>query len=97
MKELIILLEAIKDIDNSAFYYRTQEAGLETSFINEIESAISKIQENPERYSIYRKKYRKFVVMKFPFTIFFKIITNLIIVIAVSHHSRHPDYWKYRI
>ena len=44
-----------------------------------------------------KKDIRKSIVNKFPFNILYSVENDYILVIAISHHHRSPDYWVDRI
>lgn len=44
-----------------------------------------------------KKDIRKCIVNKFPFNILYSIEGDYILVIAIAHHHRSPDYWIDRI
>ncbi len=96
MKSIIFLPEIASEIENSVIYYRKQQIGLENLFLNEIENALMKIQKNPERYPKINENIRKCLIKQFPFNIIYTIKPDKIIIIAVAHHKRRPDYWKTR-
>lgn len=94
MKSLIISQEVELEIEISAKYFKLQYDGLEILFLDEIENAFLKIQENPERYPIIEQRIRKFIIQRFPFNIFYEINKDGILILAVAHQKRKPDYWK---
>ena len=96
MNSIIIPPEVFAEIEVSANFYRTQNPGLEILFLNEIEKALMKIQENPEMVPLIELNIRKFVVQKFPFTIFYEKYPQEILILAVGHHKRKPNYWENR-
>jgi toxin ParE1/3/4 len=96
MRSLLLHPEALKEIDDSAKYYHDQSEGLEIKFLDQIESAYLKIQKNPELFPCVDSDIHKYILSKFPFSIFYKIYPNEIIIFSVSHQKRHPDYWKHR-
>ncbi|MHA1611531.1 MAG: type II toxin-antitoxin system RelE/ParE family toxin [Promethearchaeota archaeon] len=62
-----------------------------------MEKAIMKIRENPERYPRVELNIRKYVVQKFPFTIFYETHSFEILILAVGHQKRKPNYWQERV
>jgi len=36
-------------------------------------------------------------MQRFPYAIYYRHEEECVRVLVVKHHSRHPDYWKYRI
>lgn len=43
------------------------------------------------------KDYRKFILNKYPYKIFYKNYPEIIVIVAIAHHKRKPNYWKSRI
>lgn len=64
-------------------------------FVREIEHATQRIGESPTRYPITRLGRRRFVLMKYPFDLVYRILPTEVEIIAVAHHSR-PGYWRKR-
>jgi hypothetical protein len=40
---------------------------------------------------------RKFILTRFPFTLYYSLAADALRIEAVAHQSRRPDYWKSRI
>ena len=34
---------------------------------------------------------------RFPYAIYYRVLPDQLRVLAFKHHSRHPDYWRYRL
>lgn len=34
---------------------------------------------------------------RFPYAIYYRILSDQLRILAFKHHSRHPDYWRYRL
>ena len=66
-------------------------------FLDAADRAISVIQEAPERWRIIEKDVRHYLMPRFPFTILYRVLSDHLRILAFKHHSRHPDYWRYRI
>ncbi|MBY9006864.1 MAG: type II toxin-antitoxin system RelE/ParE family toxin [Candidatus Lokiarchaeota archaeon] len=83
----------------SAQYYNQQALGLGMDFLEEIEKSLQLIKENPERWPYYEENIHKYNIRRFPFSIFYVFEKKLdkIIIIAVAHQKRKPNYWKQRI
>ena len=65
-------------------------------FVREVEHALLRIQEAPERYPETRYRRRRFVLMNFPYDLVYRFTNEEIEIVAVVHHSRRPGYWKSR-
>jgi plasmid stabilization system protein ParE len=67
-----------------------------SEFGAEIDHALARIREAPERYPETRYHRRRFVLLKFPFDIIYRIVKEHVEIIAVAHHNRRPGYWGAR-
>lgn len=95
-EKLEFLPEALTEVSEATRYYEACVPGLGSRFRNQVEKACAAIVENP---LLWRKRpggYYRVNLPGFPFYIAFIIRTNRIVVVAVGHSSRSPDYWKKR-
>jgi mRNA-degrading endonuclease RelE of RelBE toxin-antitoxin system len=99
MTEITFLLEAEEELNYSAQYYNNQASGLGFDFLEEIEKSLQEIEHAPERWPHYKKNIRKFNTRRFPFSLYYKFEkeADKIVIIAVAHQKRKPNYWKNRI
>ncbi len=74
-------------------FYSLQSKGLDKKFISEIEKTISIIKNYPECFPKYSEHTRKAVVNIFPYNIIYAIVYNNILIIAIAHQHRQPNYW----
>ncbi len=65
-------------------------------FAREIDHAVERIAEGPERYPLTRFGRRRFVLLTFPYDVIYRILPPVIETIAVAHHARRPGYWRNR-
>jgi len=85
------------DIREAVRYYResfSEERSLE--FLVEVYSAIEKIEESPLTWPVHRDTLRKFILRHFPYSLIYQVEKE-IIILAVSHFRRDPDYWRTRL
>lgn len=74
-------------------FYNMQSEGLGNKFIAEIDRTISIIKNYPESFTEYTKRTRKAVVNIFPYNIIYSVKEGNIIVLAVAHQHRKPNFW----
>jgi toxin ParE1/3/4 len=43
------------------------------------------------------RNLRHFVLRKFPFSIVYAVVRDLVYIVAVAHGSREPEYWQLRV
>ncbi len=65
-------------------------------FLQEVELAIFAVSFAPERYPTYVDDTRRYVFPRFPFNLIYRIETDSILVVAISHQRREPRYWASR-
>lgn len=77
-------------------WYDQQVEGLGQDFGRALDAAVAAIAERPEAFPKVYGEFRQCVMRRFPYSIFFRITTTGIVVIAVHHHSRDPARWRER-
>ena len=88
---------AEQEFYDSQDYYEEQQTNLGERFEKEIHSTLNRIQKFPNMYVKIRKDVRKCVVNKFPFNLLYSVEEDHILIIAIAHHHRKPDYWVERL
>jgi toxin ParE1/3/4 len=78
-------------------YYRTQEADLGARFAAAVEETAARAVAFPLAGPLASKKTRRALVRGFPFSLVYRPESEGIVIFAVAHHSRHPEYWQYRV
>ncbi len=84
---------AKKELEDAVRYYEREYPGLGYRFKEEIRKAALRIAEYPHAWSIERDDIRKCLLHKFPYKLMYSVEENHILVIAVAHQHRRPDYW----
>ncbi|KJS09832.1 MAG: plasmid stabilization system protein [Gammaproteobacteria bacterium BRH_c0] len=74
-------------------YYNEQEPGLGVQFAQEVEEATARALAFPESGSPVTKSTKRVFVKRFPFSVVYRPDPKGIVVFAVAHHSRKPEYW----
>ncbi len=97
MKPVIFHPHAEFEFDHSVGFYESKQKGLGLDFEREVIRSISAITEDPQRWPYYKFSLRKYLLTRFPFQIYFLDLPDNIWIVAVSHNSRKPDYWKNRL
>ena len=67
------------------------------SFVDEITSAIEEIAEFPNRYPIYDEDIRVKRTHIHPYSIFYEIQSEYVLILSISHDSRDEGHWKDRL
>ena len=97
MKKIIIHEDAEKELWHSVDYYEDKVTGLGLDFEYEIQKALLSIQIHPNIYTPSKYGVRRHLLRRFPFFIYYEEYEEYIWIIAFTHTSRKPHYWKSRI
>ena len=95
---LTVRREAQIDIDEIFVWYEEQKIGLGFEFLQEFEKVINKILSNPYFASCILHDMRAATPKRFPYNVVYRIdeLNKEIRIIAVSHQSRRPGWFKKR-
>ena len=96
-KNLILLPEAEQDITEAYYWYQERELGLGEEFLRCIDASIQFIERNPEIYVFAHEQYRRALVRRFPYAIFYESFEETITVYAVFHCSQNSKKWRSRL
>lgn len=94
---LVFLPEARLDIADAYAWYEFQTPGLGAEFIRCLDVAFLSIERQPSIYPVVHEKYRRALVRRFPYAIFFEPDKGKIVIYSVFHCSQNPKKWHLRI
>lgn len=94
---LIIAPEAENDVLEAYSWYEQQRAGLGAEFLNCVDARIQGLKRHPEMYRSVYKNYRRGLVRRFPFAVFYEYAGDSVMVYAVFHTSADPNKWRLRL
>ena len=89
--------EALEEYGEAASWYETREPGLALRFVSEVEDAIGRILDGPERWRLVEDDVRRCLTHVFPYSILYTIEPNYVLIVAVAPCARKPGYWKERL
>ena len=95
--EIRLLKSAQAEMDDGITYYEEQVNGLGFEFLDEILDTFKRIKLNPDAWSPLSKRTRRCLVHRFPYGIIYQIRENNILIIAIAHLQKKPEYWMDRI
>lgn len=79
------------EIESAFSWYERQRTGLGFEFLDCLEVAIRHISSFPESSQVVYSCFRRYVVRRFPFSIFFTIEAEEIVVHAVFDNHQDPE------
>lgn len=78
-------------------FFNQREPRFGSKFTIEVEQAIERILEAPDRWFLLEEDVRRCLTHLFSYGILYTIESNHILIVAVMHCSRKPGYWKDRL
>ncbi len=90
--------EAEEELAEAAEWYEKRRAGLGLELVAVVDSALEAIAGAPLSHPLWRsdRPYRKKVLQRFPYVLFFSCEDNVVVVVAIAHAKRRPGYWAQR-
>ncbi len=89
--------DAEAELIEAAQFYEHRVPTLGAQFLDAVDYAVGVIQEAPERWSVIEADVRHYLMPRFPYAIYYRILPDHLRILAFKHHSRHPDYWRSRL
>ena len=91
------LAEAEDEFEAAAAFYETGSASTAARFVRTVNHTIALVQDFPELGSSVGAVDRRVLVSGFPYQVVYRFDGHLIIVVAIAHLHRKPDYWHGRL
>lgn len=85
------------ELDEAISWYGAQAPGLGDAFLIEMLSAVDRIVRHPEAWHPLGEGVRRCRLSRFPYGLIYDIDKNDILILAVAHLHRRPDYWRDRL
>lgn len=96
MSRVRLTSAAERDVREAAGWYRDQNPGLDLRFRDSIRTALRRIAERPTLYAEVHRDIRRALAQPFPYSIFYRLRDDQVLVVAVVHQARDPAIWQRR-
>jgi len=77
-------------------WYEGESTGLGRRFRQAIDTLVERMSVNPRQFPIVFKNVRRALLHRFPYSLFFVVEDEALIVIGCFHASRDPSHWQKR-
>ena len=94
---LIVAPEAEEDVADAYGWYESRRVGLGEEFLTSLDACLEAIRRAPEMHPMVHKNYRRGLLRRFPYAVFYEHAVGVVTVFAVFHTSRDPDKWRQRL
>jgi toxin ParE1/3/4 len=95
--ELIVAPEAEDDLAEAYGWYEGQRSGLGEEFLSCVDACIEALCRNPEMHAMIFEDYRRALVRRFPYAVFYRATRETVTVFCVFHSSQDPEKWVQRL
>lgn len=75
---------------------RETTRGLGEEFLVEVSTVVESLVAYPERHPMVYRETRRANLRRFPYSLFYRIIDDEVVVVACIHGRRHPRLWQSR-
>lgn len=76
--------------EHTEYYYKNAGKKVAKNFYDEVRQTSRILKQNPY-FQISHDSFRKVLLKKFPFIIFYTIIDNSILIVRIFHTSQNPE------
>jgi plasmid stabilization system protein ParE len=95
--ELILAPEAERDISEAYDWYEQRRSGLGEEFLSCVDACVQHICRSPGLYAKIHEEYRRALVRRFPYAIFYEYNSKTVTIYCVFHTSQNPGKWRERL
>jgi len=65
-------------------------------FAERVQAVLDRISATPEMHAKVYREVRKALVRQFPYSVYYRLRVDRVVVLAVFHNKRNPNIWKSR-
>ncbi|MBM4033157.1 MAG: type II toxin-antitoxin system RelE/ParE family toxin [Planctomycetes bacterium] len=95
--ELVFAPETEADIAEAHAWYEGRRAGLGEEFLSCVDACIESIRRTPKLHATIHAGYRRALIRRFPYAVFYEHTETTLTIYGVLHTSRSPDTWRRRL
>jgi plasmid stabilization system protein ParE len=96
MIDVVASSAAEGDYAEALSWYAERSVQAAERFDSELDHAIQMIASDPERFPRCDDRHRYYLMRRFPYQVIYRPCSVYLVVIAVAHTSRQPQYWADR-
>jgi plasmid stabilization system protein ParE len=91
------LLPAEEEMTEASVFYEAATSGLGAGFLDEVQRLVKVLCKHPELGQSVDRGLRRVLLHRFPFSLIYSVESDAVLIVAVAHQRRRPDYWRDRI
>jgi len=87
------LAPASGELRNASHYYQQRSRRVAASFMVEVQKAVDQVLEYPDSAPVILGGVRGKVILRFPYSLMYRVVDDVVIILAVAHHRQRPEFW----
>ncbi len=88
--------DALREVEDAQASYEARSVIAASAFLRKLSLAIQRVREALDSHAVAEAGTRRLLLDRFPFTIYYRLVKEAVIVAAVAHQTRRPGYWSTR-
>ena len=89
VKRLIIVRPAAEaDLLAAKQWYEERRPGLGAELLEAVDRAMNELEERAEKYPVYYRQFRRVLLRRFPYKVFYLVESERVIVLRILHAKR---------
>jgi plasmid stabilization system protein ParE len=88
---------AAQEVESAYAWYAARNPSAAHGFREELRHAVDAVAHNPLTWPRYRRRARRYVFPRFPFSLVYRLRGDVVEVLAIAHGRRRPGYWRSRL
>ena len=87
---------AVSELAEAVAFYNRRAEGLGQALAAEVRATLAHVLAHPDIGTPVRTAVRRVFLRRFPYSILYDVAGETLLVLAVMHHRRRPEYWANR-
>jgi len=93
---VVLRPEAEADLLAVLAWYEHEHSKLGEAFVDSFEAMIASLEAMPKLYAVALENIRRGKLRRFPYLIYYRVLSDRIEVMGILHGSRDPRVWQER-
>jgi len=88
---------AEEEMTAASVFYEAASPNLGVDFLDDVQRGVGLLRDHPRIGQSVGSGLRRMLLHHFPFSLIYAVEADAILIVAVAHQRRQPDYWRERI
>lgn len=97
-RSVVLRREAVDDLASARDWYEQRQQGLGIDFVHMADEALERIGRSPLLFGVIDdEKVRVCRLVRFPYVVYYRVLSDAIEILAVLHAHRDARAWRARL